>query len=152
MNSGQRPGKWIWLFPLTYVAHIGEELWGGEGFAAWINRVAGFHLTAERLLVLNAIGWVAMTIGVALVRGSAKWRWVLTALGGIVLMNVVLHGAGSVITRSYSQGLVSSIVLWLPLGLFTLLHEWRHAARSTFVKGLIGTAVFHALLLIAPNR
>lgn len=142
-------GKWIWLFPLTYLAHIGEEVWGEEGFAAWVDRVAGMHLTSRELVILNAVGWVAMTIGVGLVSRSAKWRWVLTALGGIVLMNVLLHASGSILTRSYSPGLVSSGLFWLPLGLFTLLHEWRHAARSTFLKGLIGVGVFHALLLVA---
>jgi len=140
---------WIWLFPVTYLYHIAEEIWGGEGFAAWFDRAAGFHLTSAELVVSNALGWVAMTIGVGLVSRSAKWRWVLTALGGIVLLNFLLHAIGSMIARSYSPGLVSSGVLWLPLGLFTLLHEWRHAARSTFLKGLLGVAVFHALLLVA---
>jgi hypothetical protein len=145
-------GKWIWLFPLTYLCHIAEEVWGGEGFAAWFDRVAGFHLTSRALIISNAAGWVAMTIGVLLVSRSSKWRWVLTALGGIVLMNFLLHAAGSIITRSYSPGLVSSGFFWLPLGLYTLVDEWRHAARSTFLKGLIGVAVFHALLLVAANR
>src|SRR5690349_125720 len=145
-------GRWIWLFPLTYLGHIAEEVWGGQGFAAWFDRVAGFHLTSLELVILNAAGWVAMSIGVVLVSRSAKWRWVLTALGGIVLMNVLLHAAGSIITHSYSPGLVTSGLFWLPLGLFTLLHEWRRAATSTFLKGLIGVGVFHILMWVAVNR
>lgn len=151
MNNGSKGtgGKWIWLFPLTYLCHIAEEVWGGQGFAAWVDGAAGLHMTGEQLVVLNAIGWVALTIGVALVSRSLKWRWVLTALAGIVLTNFLLHAIGSIVTRSYSPGLITSGILWLPLGLFALLHEWRHAATSTFVKGLIAVVVFHALVLAA---
>lgn len=141
--------KWIRLFPLTYVAHIAEEVWGGPGFAAWAQQSVGLRLSTAELIVWNAIGWVAMTAGIALVGRSAKWRWVLTALGGIILGNVLLHTIGSIVTRSYSPGLISSVVLWLPLGLLTLSHEWRHAATSTFLKGLAGVIVFHALVFVA---
>ena len=151
MNSGgeSRPRRWVWLFPLTYIAHIAEEVWGREGFAAWINRVSGFHMTTRELIVSNAAGLLVMTIGVELVSRSAKWRWVLTALAGIVLANFLLHTIGSTISRSYSPGLITSGLLWFPLGLFTLSIEWRRAARSTFVKGLIAMAAFHVLLIAA---
>lgn len=141
-----RPGKWIWLFPLTYLAHIGEEVWGGAGFAAWIGAVAGVRMSAETLVVWNAIGWLFMTLGVALASRNAKWRWALTAISGIVFMNALLHAIASLLTRSYSPGLTTSLILWVPLGLFTLRHEWRHAARSTFLKGLAGAIVFHILV------
>jgi hypothetical protein len=139
---------WIWLFPLTYLVHIGEEYWAGGGFAPWIARTAGVHLTMGEFLVLNGIGWVVMTIGVALVNGSRRWRWVLTALGGIVLLNAVLHAIGSVVTRSYSPGLVTGLVLWIPLGLFTLRRESRSAARPAFLKGVLAVVIFHALLAL----
>jgi hypothetical protein len=60
----------IWLFPLTYLVHIAEEHWGG--FAPWISRVAGAHLTDRELLVLNGIGLVLMTTGAVLVSWSRR--------------------------------------------------------------------------------
>jgi hypothetical protein len=136
----------IWLFPLTYLVHIGEEHWGG--FALWISRVVGAHLTDRELLVLNGIGLVLMTTGAVLVSWSRRWRWVVTAIAGIVVVNAVLHAIGSVVTRSYSPGVVSGLVLWIPLGLFTLRRESRSAARSTFLKGVLAVFVFHALVSV----
>ena len=62
--------NWTWLFPLTYMFHIGEEYWGGEGFPLWISRVAGVHLTTENFLILNCVGAALMIAGIALVRRS----------------------------------------------------------------------------------
>src|SRR5579859_7931657 len=134
----------IWLFPVTYLFHIAEEYWGG--FAQWFSTATGVHATNEAVLLLNGIGLAVMTISVVLVSRSRKWRWVLTAIAGIVVVNALLHAAGSVLARSYSPGLVSGLLLWMPLGCYTLWREWRSAARSTFVKGVIGVGVFHALI------
>ncbi len=139
----------MWLFPITYLLHIGEEIWGGPGFAAWFSAVAGVRMTAEQLVIWNLIGWLFMTLGIVLVRASAKWRWVRTAIAGIVLINAVLHAVASLLTRSYSPGLITSVCLWVPLGGFTVVQEGQLAQRSTFYKGLLAVIVFHALLGIA---
>jgi len=109
-------------------------------------------MTGEQLVIGNIIGWLFMTLGIALVHASRKWRWVLTAVAGIVLINAVLHAVASMVTRSYSPGLVTSLCLWVPLGAFTLVEEGRHAQRSTFYKGLLAVLIFHALLGIALSR
>src|SRR4051812_11903662 len=33
-----------WIFPITYLIHIVEELWGGEGYPAYIHRLRGVQL------------------------------------------------------------------------------------------------------------
>lgn len=146
------PRRWIWLYPVTYACHIAEEVWGGSGFPAWVREAAGVRLTNQELVIWNGIGWVAMTAGIVLISRSRKWRWVLTTLAGILLLNVLLHAGGSLVTYSYSPGLISSLALWLPLGLYTLRYEWRYAARSTFVKGLVGVIVFHVFVVILLCR
>ena len=30
-----------WLFPLSYLLHIAEEYWGGEGYLAYLLRIRG---------------------------------------------------------------------------------------------------------------
>lgn len=137
-------GRWIWLFPLTYLAHIAEEYLGG--FGEWASQVTGVRLANNEILMWNGIGWAAMTAGVALAARSPKWRWVVTTLGGIVLINALLHVGASIATRSYSPGVITGLLLWLPLGLYGLRHEWRRAARSTFWKGLAGMLVFHVVV------
>lgn len=140
-------GRWIWLFPLTYVVHIVEEY--GEDFTGWAVEFFPVRLTTGELLAWNLAGLVLMTAGVALAVLSRRWRWVVTAVAGIVLVNVLFHAIASAVTRTYSPGLISALLLWLPLGVVMLRKEWRGAARSTFWKGVTGVIVFHAALLVA---
>ena len=145
-QAGSAFPNWTWLFPVTYILHIGEEYWGGEGFPRWISRVAGVHLTADHFLILNCIGLVLMTAGIGLVSQWAVWRWTLTAFGGVVLLNGASHAIASIITRSYSPGLVTGLLCWVPLGVITLRHEWRNAARPTFRTGTLSAIGLHTLI------
>src|SRR6185369_7741553 len=90
-------GSWIWLFPLTYLAHIAEEYWGG--FYRWIARVVGGTLTAEQFLSLNTIFWVVMTTAIAFAFWSRAGDWLVIALGAVVLINGAAHVIGSIFTR-----------------------------------------------------
>lgn len=140
MNTPQQTetrslGHWVWLFPLTYLLHLGEEYGGGEGFPAWLSRVAGAQLSVREFLVLNAIAFVVMSVGVYLLR-KHTWRWLLVGLSGTVLINSQLHLFGSVLTRSYSPGLISGLLCWLPLGVWTLRQQWSQMPRRMFGLGL----------------
>ncbi len=135
--------RWIWLFPATYAVHIAEE-WVG-GFAAWAT-AHGTPLSAGELLGWNCLGCALMTLGVALARARLRWRWIVTALGVIAAANGLYHAAASVATASYSPGLISGVLLWLPLGLFALRHEWTRAAHSTFWKGILAAVIVHAII------
>ena len=83
------PKRWAWLFPLTYLLHLSEEFWGGEGFPSWISRVAGAHFSNQDFLTLNAIGLVMVTVSATLIY-KKSWHWLLIALSGIVLLNYEL--------------------------------------------------------------
>lgn len=134
-----------WLFPLTYVLHLCEEYWGGEGFPSWISRIAGVSFTKHEFLLLNSIAIVMMTVGAALIY-KHSWRWLLTALGGIVLLNGLLHLVFSILTWSYSPGLISGVLCWMPLGLFTIYRQWSLAARRSFVIGVFLALGLHAVV------
>lgn len=138
-------GLWVWLFPITYLIHLGEEYFGGEGFAAWINRVAGANFSVRDFLVLNAIGLMFMSVGVVLIRKNS-WRWLLVGLSGVVAINGLLHFFGSLLTRSYSPGLISGVLCWLPLGLATLFCQWKVMARKSFFTGIAFAFGLHAIV------
>jgi hypothetical protein len=45
MTTGGNRKEWWWLaLPASYFAHLGEEWWGGEGFASWHHRAHQWHL------------------------------------------------------------------------------------------------------------
>jgi hypothetical protein len=112
---------WLWVFPLTYLIHIAEEYWGGEGYPAYIRRLRDVHMSTTRFLVAQGVGVVLVTIGVILARRFNFPQMMLVILGAIVLVNGITHTVTALSIMRYGPGLWSSIFVWMPLGIFTLL-------------------------------
>ncbi|MBI1765815.1 MAG: HXXEE domain-containing protein [Acidobacteria bacterium] len=139
-------GNWVWLFPLTYLVHIAEEYAGG--FYHWMARVVGAELSAQTFLSLNAIFWVVMTAAVTIAVWTQAADWLMVALGAVVLINGSAHTIGSLITRSYSPGLLSGLCLWAPLGVWTLRRAWRSLPRGQFSAGVLAGIALHGLVFL----
>jgi hypothetical protein len=137
-----------WLYPATYAVHILEELWGGEGFTAWLGRVAGVELAARQFLVWNALALLLMTAGVLLALRYRHLRWLLLAYGVAFTLNALSHLAASLYTVSYSPGLLSGLLLWLPLGALTLTRFRRTLTRRGRRAGLLVGLLMHAVVLL----
>jgi dolichyl-phosphate-mannose--protein O-mannosyl transferase len=120
---------WLWVFPITYLIHIAEEYWGGEGYPAYILRLRGVHMSTARFLVAQGVGVVLVTVGVILARRFNFPQMMLIILGSIVLVNGITHTVTALSIMSYGPGLWSSIFIWMPLGIFTLL-RFRNAVSS----------------------
>ncbi len=143
------PDPRLWLFPATYLLHIAEEYWGGAGFHRWIGKVIGRQLSSGRFLAVNAALWAAMLAAVA-VPGMAASNLVLAALAIIVFANGLGHLAGSILTRSYSPGLVTGVALWAPLGAFYLLRLHPVLPAGTFWGGIaLGLGVQGGVAMLA---
>ena len=123
---------WLWVFPITYLIHIAEEYWGGEGYPAYILRLRGVHMSTARFLVAQSVGVVLVTIGVILARRFNFPQMMLIILGSIVLVNGLTHTVTALSIMSYGPGLWSSIFIWLPLGIFTLVRFRNAISRKRY--------------------
>ena len=123
---------WLWVFPLTYLIHIAEEYWGGEGYPAYILRLRGVHMSTTRFLVAQGVGFVLVTIGVILARRFKFPQMMLVILGSIVLVNGITHTVTALSIMSYGPGLWSSILVWMPLGIFTLLRFRKGVTKKKY--------------------
>jgi hypothetical protein len=133
---------WLWVFPLTYLIHIAEEYWGGEGYPAYILRLRGVHLSTSRFLLVQSVGFVLVTIGVILARQLKFPHLMLITLGTIVFVNGLTHSLTSLSIMSYGPGLISSVVIWMPLGLYILLRFKRAMSRKRYWIGIaIGAGI-----------
>jgi len=142
------PRMWPLLFPLTYILHVAEEMWCGEGFPAWASRLSGVQLTPQRFLTLNAVALVVM-FGMNLVAAvSVELRWLMIPFAAAVLLNGLAHTAGTVFSASYSPGLVSGLLVWVPLGFYTLRRSRGEFARATFWAAVALGLALHGLLLL----
>lgn len=127
-----------WIFPITYLIHIAEEYWGGEGYPAYILRLRGVHMSTARFLLAQGIGFVLVTIGVILARRFKFPQMMLVILGTIVLVNGITHTLTALSIMRYGPGLWSSIFIWMPLGVFTI---WRFRNAVTRKKYAIAIAI-----------
>jgi hypothetical protein len=112
---------WSWLFPLSYLIHIAEEYWGGEGYPAYILRLRGVHMSTARFLAAQSVGFILVTIGVILARRFKFLPMMLVILGTIVAGNALTHAVTALSILRYGPGLFSSIFVWGPLGIASMI-------------------------------
>jgi hypothetical protein len=112
--------------------HVAEEYWGGEGYPAYILRLRGVHMSTTRFLVAQGVGVVLVTLGVILARRLNFPAMMLIILGAIVLVNGLTHTVTALTIMRYGPGLWSSIFIWGPLGLFTLIRFRNSVNRKRY--------------------
>ncbi len=137
-------GPWILLFPATYLVHIGEELWGG--LPERMAELSGLAFSDAAFLAANALFWVLMAGAVLLVLRRPSAAPFVVVLGTIVTINATLHLGGALLTASYSPGLVSAVLLWLPLGFLTLVRGRRVLSERRLHSGVLMGVLAHVLV------
>jgi len=141
---------WLWLFVVTYVIHILEEFWGGEGYSAHLLRTKGVFMSPSRFLIVQAIGVMLMIVGVLIAKRLRFPNALAIIYAATVLGNAVTHMVNPLRTFDYEPGLISSIVIWVPLGVFTILY-FRHYvlnARRFWISIAIGLGINLAIGVI----
>jgi dolichyl-phosphate-mannose--protein O-mannosyl transferase len=133
---------WPWLFPLTYLIHVAEEYWGGEGYPAYMLRVRGVHLSSTRFLVAQTLGTVLMAAAVILSRRFNFPNMMVIIMASIVLVNGLTHTATSISNGGYDPGVFSSVLMWIPLGIFSLIRFKQDVSRKRYLIAIaIGLGV-----------
>jgi len=125
-------GLFSWLIPVTYLIHIAEEYWGGEGYLAYLFRLRGVHMSPGRFLVAQAIGFALVIVGIILARRLNFVGMMMVILMMTMLGNALTHTYNAVLARGYNPGLLSAVFIWLPLGLFALVRFFRTTTRTKY--------------------
>jgi hypothetical protein len=149
---GRLVGLWPLLFPATYLIHIAEEFWAGDGFYNWIARIGGAGFTAERFLEINALAWTVMFALCVLVVARSGMLWVSIAFATVVLLNGMSHVIMSVVTTTYSPGTISGVLLWIPLGVVTLTRSYPLTSHQYFAAAAALGLLAHVFVLLIAFR
>lgn len=136
----------LWLFVPAYVVHVVEE-WVG-GFPQWIATVAGRPLPASAFFIINGVALVLLVIGVRAASRAEKYGWIAVAVATIVLVNTIAHAAGTALTGAYSPGLISAVVLYVPLGSLTVIRALAQAAVAQLTRGIVTGLLIHAMVFL----
>lgn len=138
--------KAMWLAPLAYAIHIAEE---APGFATWASaHFADGFTTAQfvknNLVVMGILlGWV-----IAHFLLQRKWTafFVLLQTSSGMFHNAIFHIGMTLYLGVYSPGVVTSVLLYLPISLLLAWLTFREKIISIplLVVAVILGAVSHA--------
>jgi hypothetical protein len=135
----------VWLLPLSYAIHILEEWFGG--FPEWIVIVIGSPLPRSAFVVINAVSFAAMILATRATTRRESNGWMGIAIATILLVNGIAHILGSLVTSTYSPGLLTGTILYVPLAQLALLRAWSQAEDGMFGKGVMTGIALHALVV-----
>lgn len=147
MRWHYRDGGLLWLFVPAYLIHLAEEWFGG--FPAWVALLVDRPVPETAFVAINAVALMLMIIGLRAATRAEANGWMAVAVATIVLVNTFLHFVGAVLTSSYSPGLISAVVLYVPLGSLTLMRALDQASRAQLARGIQTGLVIHAIVSIA---
>jgi hypothetical protein len=139
------------LFYLTlpiYMLHQYEE-WDKDRFRIFLNN----HLGRDENLLTHKAGFVINIFGVWGVISASLYLafYVNPGFGLIatylVLVNALVHLLAAFILRSYNPGLITAIVLFIPLSTFTLYQENFGSDRTFQFLGIVIAILIHAAIM-----
>ena len=136
----------VWLLPLAYACHILEEWFGG--FPEWLAVIVGSALPRPAFVVINTAAMAAMILAARAATQRESRGWMAIAIATILLVNGLAHILASVVTGTYSPGLVTSVVLYLPLAQLALLRAWSQADGAMFGRGVAAGLALHAFVFV----
>ena len=133
--------KWLWIFPLAYLLHVIEEFRS-------VGPSHGINVSLRTFLILSTVAWLLMTCGIVLAHRFGFPHFMGVCLGSTVFLNGLSHIINSLIYGRYDAGLISGSVIFIPLGLATLISLRNSMRRQRYIVGLLLGVVIQAIALI----
>ena len=131
---------WLPWAPLAAACcHIFEEfVWPG-GFADWYRRYRqdSSRITPRMLVIVN-VALLAACLNYALVSGTTVGVAALLGLSALLCSNGLWHAWASVKTHTVSPGVVTGVLLYIPLVIVEFNAYLRAGRISFWVAGLVG--------------
>jgi hypothetical protein len=142
----------LWLFPVAYLIHATEEFFGGAGLSLAPHRMRGFNLTPVQFIAVNCAALLLLLFGLWVARRRGFPHLLLIILGSVFLVNGLLHVLTALRTGAYTPGLITSPLVFIPLGAYTLYRLWNDMSLARYCAGLaLGGGVHLCVSLLAHN-
>jgi hypothetical protein len=143
-----------WLYAAPFVAaclHITEEFFFPGGFAEWDRRYrpefAG-SITSRLHTIVNVL-LLVLCYDVFATRNHSIGPLLWMTVAALVFTNTLWHLRGAWKTKSYSPGMVTGTLLYIPMTIYGYAHFLR-AHTTTWQTALLGFAIGSSYLFIGP--
>ena len=138
-----------WSLTVAALIHIFEEFVFPGGFKEWWTTYQPdikASVSDRYLVIINGL-LVLFSVNVALAvrspRGNGVAAWL--ALAALLAGNAVFHIVAAIQTRRYSPGLVSGIILYLPLAIYGyifFLRSGRASGTVALIAAMVGGSYY----------
>ena len=146
VKSGEAPW-WIIFLPISFLAHIAEEWWGGPGFPAWTQNTLGVAVSPTRFVLMSGSGLLLMTLSVIAALRDRRAAWLAATFAAMITVNGLLHAIATGAYSVYSPGTITGLLAFVPVGSLTLWSMSRCLPRYQFVLATLAGVAFHAIVL-----
>ncbi|GEM_PF-6757334 len=134
MSATRIVRRW-WILPLVYLVHLLDERIFGDGTAAWATTYGGVDFTNEAWLAVNVASF-ALLFGAAFATDRRRFpEWVFATLAVHLLLHAFVHVGGTLARPVPFPGVLTSVVLLLPVSLVLLRRAARSLPRARFALG-----------------
>jgi hypothetical protein len=110
----------FWILPISVVLHITEEFLFPGGFMSWWKKyepAKAKSITSRYLIIINVL-LVAISFNPVLSgltsRGIIWWL----SVASILVVNSYFHIKAVILSKRYSPGVITSILIYMPLGIY----------------------------------
>jgi multisubunit Na+/H+ antiporter MnhF subunit len=121
-----------------------------EDFPIWAQRVLRIQFSNREFVAWNAFAFALICLGALLVSRHARFRFIEIAMAIAVLGNVAAHVIGSLVTWTYSPGLITGVFAWIPLASVRLQIAFRASSHRGRVAGTC-IGVFVTVVILASE-
>ncbi len=133
--------NWVFsAFLVVSLVHMGEEYFYPGGFMDFMKRLNprfAPHVTAAFAVVINGLQLLLCILAVV-VRESA---FVFSlSIAGLLFVNSLMHIMGSIRSKGYTPGLLTGVVLYLPLSLYAY-SVFLNSGQLTLLEGIATLAL-----------
>jgi hypothetical protein len=128
LNS--RSPNWLRLFPLAYLVHAIEEVNG-------VGALHGINLSLRVFLILSTAALLLVTCGIGLARRLGFPQFISVCLGATFFLNGLVHVVRSLVYGGYDAGVLSGTVIFIPLGLATLISLRNSMRKRRYIVGVV---------------
>lgn len=108
------PTLLVWFLPIAFALHQIEEYFGG--FLDWYPTVMNATLSSEDFILINSIGLSIVLLFSIVYSFGVKNNFVFVVIGTLLFVNGIVHLLLTLVTQTYSPGVISGLIILIPLG------------------------------------
>lgn len=136
--------------PIAYAIHVLEESFG---FPQWVNMNISVAFTTDKFRLNNLIFLIIsifLTLTVYRYPRRIMLFCLLTWVSGLFFHNALFHIGGTLYFQDFSPGLISSVIIYIPLSfliLKSILREGQLNNLAILMSFIIGGVAHYAFII-----